>query len=129
MSATTKKQINRRRFERFALVPMYTGVRVRRLTELRIDDLDGHVYDVSEQGARIELDEPLIEGDRVAVELTLPGENRDVRVAARVVRVNDEQDDPGPRRIAIEFKAFQSDADRERLIRFLGSGRGSRIAG
>ena len=41
---------------------------------------------------------------------------------ANVVRVLSEEDDPGPRRIGLRFTDFATEADRDRLMRFLGSG-------
>lgn len=89
--------------------------------------LHGHVYDISEGGARIELDEPLPLGEPVQVRVTLPGETRGIDARGDVVWVNDADDDPGPRRMALKFTDFISGADRDRLLRFISAG-ASRVA-
>ena len=117
--------INRRQHERFRLQPMYAEVRAERAEAAGDrgghDHLEGHAYDISEAGVRIELDEPLDPGESVAVELKLPGNCDDVRASASVVWVAAPDDDPGPRRMALRFKAFASTADRDRLFRYLGT--------
>ena len=111
-----------RAFVRCPLAPMYTSVIVRRVDAMVMRAVEGHAYDVSESGVRVELDLPLRVDERVSVELLLAGEPAAVFVSGRVVWVNDAADDPGPRRQAIEFTQFQSEADRERLIRSTGLG-------
>lgn len=111
--------VNRRRHERFRLQPMYADVRAARGGDA---PLDGHAYDISESGVRIELDVPLDPGDHVDVELKLPGNATDVRASAAVVWVGDPEDDPGPRRMALQFESFATTADRNRLFAYLGSG-------
>ena len=113
MPATPK---NRRAHERYCLPPMYTTVSARR-GDATV--LHGHVYDISEGGARIELDEALAPGENVTVDLALPGGPAGFRVRGRVVWVNDEADDPGPRRMALRFDGFGGGDDRERLARYL----------
>lgn len=97
---------------------MYTAVTARRAGRA---GLHGHVYDISAGGARIELDEPLEPGERVAVHLELPGTDMGVDAAASVVWVHDADDDPGPRRMALKFTGFSDRADEMRLRRFLES--------
>jgi c-di-GMP-binding flagellar brake protein YcgR len=113
-----KNSFNRRAFERYRLTPMYAGVTAR-TNEL---DLQGHVYDISEGGARIELDEALPPGQQLQVKLALPGMAAQVAASAEVVWVNDQIDDPGPRRMALRFSGFGSTRDRARLIHYLGHG-------
>lgn len=84
--------------------------------------MEGHAYDISEGGARIELDEPLPEGEPLQVRFTFPGETTGISAHADVVWVNPEDDDPGPRRMALRFTDFVTEADHHRLLRFLGSG-------
>ena len=84
--------------------------------------LEGHAYDVSVSGVRFELDTALPVGMPVEMELWLPGLVDPVRASARVVRVFDEHDDPGPRRMAAVFTAFLTPADASRLAVHLGSG-------
>jgi len=119
---------NDRAFDRFELTPMYTQVTVTRIDAMTIERIDGHVYDVSEAGVRIELDTPVCVDERVTVELRLPAETAAIFATGRVVWVNDAADDPGPRRLAIEFTRFLSDADRDRLVRHLGFGTWCRAA-
>ncbi len=62
MSAPSNS-IDRRGYERFTLMPMYTSVQAKRLVDDATEDITGHAYDISEAGARIELDEALEPGD------------------------------------------------------------------
>lgn len=118
---SVKRHFNRRRHERFRLCPMYTSVIVRRPGEDQ--ERCGHAYDISESGVRIELDEPLEVGESVQLDLKLPGSTAtDLTVPAEVVWVHDADDDPGPRRMALRFKAFASLTDRDRLLDYLGCG-------
>ncbi|MHC5113837.1 MAG: PilZ domain-containing protein [Planctomycetota bacterium] len=113
--------IDQREHERFRLDPMYTNVMVRRAEGMTLRTLAGHVYDVSEAGARIELDEPLELGEEVSADLELPGGGPHVSVIGRVVWVNDTGDDPGPRRMALHFERFADTGGRVRLIGQLGA--------
>jgi hypothetical protein len=127
---TTAAQFNRRTHERFALTPMYTRVEVRgrkwwgKSTQPRV----GHIYDISESGARIELDDAVKPGQAVKLRLEMPGAPEPVAVTGNVVWVADDEDDPGPRRMALRFDKFASEADHMRLVRYLGMGRLSRAA-
>ncbi len=112
----------RRCEERFSLAPMYTAVTARRLDEglsTQSGELRGHVYDISTSGLRIELDEALQPGESVALELDLPGTFTTLAASASVVRVNDDEDDPGPRRIALRFTGFADRTHRDRLFCYL----------
>ncbi len=120
MSATTNP-IDRRAHQRFTLMPMYTTVEAKRLAGDVDRALLGHAYDISETGVRIELDEALEPGESIAVHLTLPGATSSVAASANVVWVNDEIDDPGPRRMALRFTNFRSDRDHDCLLRYLDS--------
>jgi c-di-GMP-binding flagellar brake protein YcgR len=113
---------NRREHERFTLAAMYTSVEAMRNAREAEEPLTGHAYDISEGGARIELDEPLPEGEPVHLRFTLPGETKQIRANANVVRVLSEEDDPGPRRMGLRFIDFATQSDRDRLLKFLGSG-------
>jgi hypothetical protein len=111
----------RRRFPRFDLEPMYTTIAAR----LMDDDtftLDGHAYDVSEGGLRFELDRPIAPGTKIAFQITLPtmqaadrGPGRAVFVFAHVVWIEDE-DEPGPYKMAAVFSHWARAGDRERLM-------------
>lgn len=111
--------VNRRAHERRVVPPMYTPVTARRESPEGAQQFAGHVYDISEGGIRIELDEPLNLGERVAMRIELPGGSSDVHAAANVMWVNDADDDPGPRRMALRFTDFLSVADRARLARYV----------
>src|SRR5690606_24934666 len=110
-SEDVKIPINRRRFPRYTMIPAYTPVRVRTLDRVG-PELCGHVYDVSEGGARFEVDEAIEPGSRVAMQITLPAcgapdsdASRDIFVMGTVVRLEDE-DEPGPVRTAVIFTHF-----------------------
>ncbi len=118
---STIGQPERRLHERFSLAPMYSDVTVQRVENLSIDRLAGHAYDISESGVRIELDEALEVGQGVALHLSLPGQDTPMFVAADVVWVNDELDDPVCRRMALGFSDFLFDTERERLQAFLSN--------
>jgi hypothetical protein len=74
---------------------------------------EGHAYDISEGGLRVELDAPLPVGTPVDVELHFPGLGAPVRLVGSVARLFDEIDDPGPRRMGLDVQpASQADAMR-----------------
>ena len=116
-----RRTINRRRHERFALPAMYTTLEATRSAHYDDARLTGHVYDISEGGARVELDEPLPPGEPLQIRFTLPGETTDIQAHADVVWVHSEEDDPGPRRMALRFTDFVTSADHQRLLRYLGT--------
>jgi len=86
------------------------------------NEFEGHAYDVSVNGLRFELDEPLEEGTPIEVELHLPGMLQSIRSTGRVVRVLDELDEAGPQRMAVAFRSFASPLDASRLTKHLASG-------
>ena len=114
--------VDRRQFARFACPPMYTPVRARAGRGMSIVVQEGHVYDISEGGVRLELDEPLDIGAAVDLEIELPGGLGTVNVTGRIVRVFDAADDPGPRRMAVQFERFRSSQEKTRLASAFGSG-------
>jgi hypothetical protein len=77
--------------------------------------LEGHGYDISLTGMRFELDDELPSGSEVQIELYPPAENDPIRMHGVIVRVFSHDDDPGPRRMAVQFTAFGTPLDRERL--------------
>lgn len=125
---STIGQPERRLHARFSLAPMYSDVTVQRVENLSTDRLSGHAYDISESGVRIELDEALEVGQGVALQLSLPGQDTPMFVAADVVWVNDELDDPGPRRMALRFTDFLIETERDRLLAYLGNAVSKRAA-
>jgi len=125
MNAAGRKE--QRRHERIRLSPMYTNVTVQRVDGLYLRSIEGHAYDISESGARIELDEAIEPGERVAMCLRLPGSTTSIFASGRVIWKHDDEDDPGARRMAVQFTRFLNVDDRARLVRYLGSS-GKRLA-
>lgn len=123
-----QSNIDQRQFERFTLSPMYSSVTAKRNDSETSKELYGHAYDVSEAGVRFELDEAIDPGVSISVDITLPGTQSTVSATGDVVWVNDELDDPGPRRLAIQFTKFRSNEDRFRLLNYLGSAQVRRAA-
>lgn len=118
--------INRRRFERFALSPMYTSIALRTPDEETFQH-EGHAYDISEGGMQFELDRAFEPGSRVVMRIDLPdqrfndigdaGPGRALFVFANVVWMDDS--DVGPARMAVTFTNFARAGDRERLLRLI----------
>jgi c-di-GMP-binding flagellar brake protein YcgR len=123
-----KRITDRRRHTRFVLEPQYTPIAVRTM-ESEVFDIEGHAYDISEGGARFELDRALPPGTRIAMQITLPsaqasdiGPGRTILVFANIVWLEDEED-PAPYRMAAVFTHFARAGDRERLLRQFATGR------
>ncbi|MBY0311045.1 MAG: PilZ domain-containing protein [Phycisphaerales bacterium] len=119
---------DRRRFARFQLEPMYTPVAVR-LLDSEVFENEGHAYDLSEGGLRFEAERAVPPGTKVALQITLPnldvrdiGPGRSVFVFANVVWLEDE-DAPGPYKMAAVFTHFARAGDRDRLLRQFATGR------
>jgi hypothetical protein len=117
----SESSINRRRFERFSLQPMYTP-----LTVCLRDNtaFEGHTYDISEGGVQFELDHPLPAGTPVAMEIKLPARGNvpvSIEVLGNVIWADESE--PGPVRMAAAFTAFAIPHDREVLLKHLGAGR------
>lgn len=115
--------VDRRVHPRFVLEPMYTPIAARML-DSEVFDIEGHAYDISESGIRFELDRPIAPGTKIAMQVTLPnltndiGPGRSIFVFANVVWLEDE-DEPGPARMAAVFTHFARAGDRERLLRHM----------
>lgn len=134
MSAPTS--INRRRFERFTLRPMYSQMALRTL-DREVFDFTGHALDVSEGGLRFELDRGIAPGTPVALQIWLPsggdprmgdvGPGRSVFVFANIIWIDDDEA-PGPVTMAAAFTRFARAGDRERLLRQLSFGQLARAA-
>jgi len=119
---------DRRTFPRFQLQAMYTPLSIRALDSETFDN-EGHAYDISEGGVRFEADQPVKPGTRVAMQITLPNLNqreiepgRTVLVFANVVWLEDE-DEPGPYKMAAVFTHFARAQDKDRLLRQFATGR------
>mgnify|MGYP003349381161 FL=1 len=112
---------NRRSAERFrletALVRVVVGAHGS--TPETKGFFEGHAYDVSDSGLRLELDSALPVGTPVDVELHMPGLGSAIHLVGRVARVFDEIDDPGPRRMGMNLSG-RTPADSERFTRLLG---------
>ena len=107
-----------RRHPRLALPFMYTLVRARPEGDDRYR-WTGHVYDLSASGARFELDRPVPTGTRLEIRMVLPGDTQAiVSAAGHVVRLHDEDAEPGPTRMALTFDRL-APADRARLQAYL----------
>lgn len=111
----------RRLHQRFKLTPMHAPVTVQCVDRLTIERLEGHAYDLSETGVRLELDQPLEIGQQVALHLALPGQPSGMFASGLIVWVNDVDDDPGPRRMAIHFTDFLNESDKVKLLAYVGS--------
>jgi|GEM_PF-1821504 len=116
-SGPSEPQMNRRDANRISVTAAYSSLAV---TADGSPQLLGHVYDISEKGLRFEVDQALPIGSAIELEFIVPPEES-IRVTARVVRVYDEADDPGPRRMGAEFTGFGSPSDEARLGGLLDS--------
>jgi hypothetical protein len=123
MVMTPQSAADRRAADRFAPQVGYSRVVVSVDKPNRSHNaFEGHAYDVSVNGLRFELDEPLEEGTPIEVELHLPGLLQSIRSTGRVVRVLDELEEAGPQRMAVAFRSFSSPLDASRLTKHLASG-------
>lgn len=124
-------QINRRQFERFALLPMYSRVTMRLLDGDSFEH-EGHAYDISEAGLCFEIDRPIEIGTTVVLRIDLPltgeGEQRYIEVFSRIVRIDEDDAEVGPVRMAAEFTRFARFGDKQRLIAHFCTGRYARAA-
>ncbi len=124
-------QINRRQFERFALPPMYSRVTMR-LLDRDSFEYEGHAYDISEAGLCFEIDKPFEPNTTVVMRIDLPmhheGEPGYVEVFSRIVRVDEEDQEFGPVRLAASFSRFVRFGDKQRLIAHFCTGRYARAA-
>lgn len=119
--------LNRRRFQRYALQPMYTPISVRMHDGVG-PQIDGHAYDISEGGIRFELDERVAAGTPLIMQVTLPTEMNDIGpgptiTAFATVAWVEEDDEHPPYRSAAVFTGFAKAGDRDRLVRAFSSGR------
>ncbi len=122
---------DRREATRFTLKPMYTRVLVRPEGE-RMFTLEGHAYDISMGGLRFELDQEIPTGSPIGIMLELPepGDPHGVRLVAATGTVVwiDDDDIPGPVRMAAVFHAFETADDEQRLNQTLSTGRYAQAA-
>ena len=120
--------LDQRRFERFRIEPMYSSVTLQITEDVLERSVDGHLYEVSEAGARLEVDEPLAPGTPVSLDMRLPGEAASILATGCIVWCADAEDDPGARRMGVSFERFSTPVGRARLCRYLGSGYAHRAA-
>lgn len=120
--------IDRREHERFALAPGYTAISVRPRAGGQWHE--GHAYDISEGGVRLDLDDRIPPGTIVEIKVDLPrsglrgpAEDADeTMIAATGTVVWCDDEDPGAVRMGVRIAAFANTADRERLLRRLSAG-------
>ncbi|MGD9690464.1 MAG: PilZ domain-containing protein [Phycisphaerales bacterium] len=124
---------DRRAHPRYRLPVGYTPILVRTL-DSEIFDIDGYAYDISRGGLRFELDRAVAPGTKIAMQLLLPGlqghahaHDRAIFVFATVVWIEDE-DEPGPVKMAAVFNHFVRLQDQERLMEQLTGSRYQRAA-
>jgi len=121
--------LNRRNNERFklgaALVWVVVGAHGK--TAETKGFFEGHAYDISSEGIRIELDTALPVGTPVEIDMHMPGFNGAIRLIGEVVRVFDEIDDPGPRRMGVHITRGATDKDSKRLAQLLDQGSFGRL--
>lgn len=121
------KPSDRRAHTRFALRPMYSAIAVKPTADATAE-LDGHAYDISRGGVCFELDSCIEPGTPVWMRLMLPewlqgltdgqADLASVHVRGTVVWVDDD-DAPGPVRMAAVFTSFGTIAERELFLRSL----------
>lgn len=106
-------------YSQLKVPPMYTLVRVRRAGDSRYR-WAGHIYDISTTSMQFELDQALEPGTEIEVRGMLPGASHTTfQATGRVVRFQDEDQEPGPCRMAMVFSNFNSDNDELRLTTYL----------
>ncbi|QYK46942.1 MAG: PilZ domain-containing protein [Phycisphaeraceae bacterium] len=122
---------NRRTFERFSVSPAYTEVKVRVPGEPTL--LEGHAYDISEGGVRMELDRAIEPGTSIVLEVKLPPGNAkgapvEEVLARGTVMWADDDGVPGPVFMGVLFDEFATNVDRDRLLGRFASGAYHRAA-
>ncbi len=108
-----------RRHPRLPVPAMYTLLRVRRVGDTTYRHT-GYIYDISLSGMRFELDEPMEPGAAIEIRGMLPGDSHaTIRATGHIVRVHEDEDAPGPVRMAMAFETFQNETDVRRLTSYL----------
>jgi hypothetical protein len=119
MAANDSQDGEHRNRRRLALQAMYTHVRVRP-RGTRLYRWSGHIYDVSESGMRMELDEQVEDGTNVEISAALPGKRATIiRARGTIVRRHDDDAEPGPVRLGVSFDTFTRRNDRRRLADYV----------
>lgn len=114
-----RSHIDRAAHDRFTVDPMYSAVTVSSGDGTAAQaTVEGHIYEVSLDGLRLELDIALPIGAPVTVAMSLPGCTATIEARGRVSHVFDEIDDPAARRMVVDFETF-ADGARATLARYL----------
>ena len=114
-----QSHIDRDAHDRFTVDPMYSAVTVSAGHGPAAEPkAEGHIYEVSLAGLRLELDIALPVGSPVTVAMSLPGCAATIEARGRVSHVFDEVDDPAARRMVVDFETF-ADGARAKLARYL----------
>ncbi len=121
MVLSTSDHTDHRQFPRKAVPVGYTEVKIRRSGRGEYD-MVGHAYDISANGVRLELDQPLEPGEEVDVVISLPGQfHREVYARGILVRYLD-PDDVGPVRMALNFTEMAHPEDRIAIDLYVRTG-------
>ena len=119
MSQLARRGAELRTEPRHKVPPMYTLLRVRPRGTGRYC-WTGYIYDISVSGMRFDLDESLPVGTEVEVRAMLPGAyHTTIRASGHVVRLHDDEGDPGPTRMGLSFDQFHHHTDRSQLSEYL----------
>jgi hypothetical protein len=120
MSVAREIVSDQRTQPRVKVPAMYTLLRARVLGSNRYN-WTGHIYDVSIDGLRFELDMPVEPGTQLEIRGMLPGSGHTTfRAVGRVTRLHtDPEHEPGPAIMGLQFESFQSPMDRHRLAQYI----------
>lgn len=110
-----------RRQPRMKVAAMYTLMRARVVGDERYR-WTGHIYDISIEGMRFELDETVEPGTAIEFRAMLPGQSQVMfRAVGRVVRLHEGETGIGPVRMGMQFERFISLIDQRRLREYLNA--------
>ena len=119
MPAAPVQSQDQRQYPRVKVPAMYTLVRARVLGSAKYT-WTGHIYDISLGGVKFELDMPIEPGVELELRGMLPGGGHTTfRCVGKVVRMHSDEDEPGPAVMGLQFSAFQSPMDRQRLAEYI----------
>ncbi len=119
MAYSFKSNVEAREHDRASVPAMYTLIRVRAKGEKNYQHT-GYIYDISPNGIRFELDDPIAPGSDIEIRAMLPGHDTiTFRATGQVVRIHDDLDEPGPLRMAMHIDRFHSEIDCQKLNDYL----------